>query len=116
MEFDHREVPENDGVNNAGAGVATEREQALNELDSLRKDLYKKRLQYWLLALALLLALVATPTIAERWAYSTRKRRIRREFPTLSNLSVRASSVLRRIRTIEGCLATRRFLWAKVQA
>ena len=39
MEFDHREVPENDGVNNAGAGVATEREQALNELDSLRKDL-----------------------------------------------------------------------------
>ncbi len=73
MEFDHREVPENDGVNNAGAGVATEREQALNELDSLRKDLYKKRLQYWLLALALLLALVATPTIAERWAYSTQK-------------------------------------------
>lgn len=50
-----------------------EREQALRQMEAVRKDFYTKRLQYWVLALFFLLMIAALPAIGERWAYSTQK-------------------------------------------
>ncbi|MGI6401028.1 MAG: S1C family serine protease [Thermoguttaceae bacterium] len=79
MENDDREVRvDGHDVNtsakhDAPSTARVDREQMLQQLDAVRRDFYAKRLQYWMLALILLLAIVALPMIAERWAYSTQR-------------------------------------------
>ncbi len=50
-----------------------ERAEPYRDLESVRKVLYARRMQYWIFALCLLLILSLLPIVGERWAYSKQR-------------------------------------------
>ena len=49
------------------------RMESYRDMESIRKVLYARRMQYWVFALCLLLILSLLPIVGERWAYSKQR-------------------------------------------
>jgi len=66
MDYDNNNIPNNQYPD-------AQREQALRDLNEVRNEFVNKRLQYWIMALIVLITLAMLPSIAGRWAYSTQR-------------------------------------------